>query len=269
VVGNSGSGIGVLGQCEAGVAVYGNSGTEVGVYGESRTKYGVYGHGLGPRQTGKADGAGVFGESQHFDGVFGISHAGPNDPGGAGAGVSGHNDAGGFAGFFEGNVTVTGALTAQNVEGSVTVTGTVTAHDVVLSNSDCAEDFDVAGQPEIGPGTVMVIDQEGALRQGSEAYDKKVAGVVSGGGDFKPGIVLGKQTSQARRMPIALVGRVYCKVDASYSPIEVGDLLTTSPTAGHAMKVTDPLMAIGSVIGKALRGLEKGQGLIPILVALQ
>ena len=266
VVGNSGSGIGVLGQCEAGVAVYGNSGTKAGIYGQSRTFQGVYGHGLGTRQTGSA---GVVGESDHFDGVFGISHAGPNDPGGAGAGVSGHNPAGGFAGFFDGNVTVTGTLTAQNIEGSVKVTGTVTAHDVVLSNSDCAEDFDVAGLSDVGPGTVMVIDQEGALREGHEAYDKKVAGVVSGGGDFKPGIVLGKQASQARRMPIALVGRVYCKVDASYSPIEVGDLLTTSPTAGHAMKVTDPIRALGSVVGKALRGLEEGQGLIPILVALQ
>jgi hypothetical protein len=65
------------------------------------------------------------------------------------------------------------------------------------------------------------------------------------------------------------MGKVYCKVDASYGEIEVGDLLTTSPTHGQAMKVIDPLKAFGSVIGKALRPFKEGQGLIPILIALQ
>ena len=70
-------------------------------------------------------------------------------------------------------------------------------------------------------------------------------------------------------MPVALVGKVYCKVDARYSPVEVGDLLTTSPTPGHAMKADDPMKAFGAVIGKALDSLKAGQTLIPILVALQ
>ena len=67
----------------------------------------------------------------------------------------------------------------------------------------------------------------------------------------------------------SLVGRTWCKVDASYSPIDVGDLLTTSPTAAHAMKATDQRRSFGAVIGKALRPLRAGQGLIPILIALQ
>jgi hypothetical protein len=58
-------------------------------------------------------------------------------------------------------------------------------------------------------------------------------------------------------------------VDANYSAIKVGDLLTTSPTAGHAMKATDHLQAFGSVIGKALGTKSEGQGIIPVLVALQ
>jgi hypothetical protein len=58
-------------------------------------------------------------------------------------------------------------------------------------------------------------------------------------------------------------------VDAQYGAIEVGDLLTTSSTPGHAMKTCDPLKAFGAVIGKALRPLTEGQGLIPILIALQ
>ena len=44
-------------------------------------------------------------------------------------------------------------------------------------------------------------------------------------------------------MPIALIGKVYCKVDANYSSIEIGDLLTTSDTPGYAMKAADPLKA--------------------------
>jgi|SRR5215813_11489638 len=115
----------------------------------------------------------------------------------------------------------------------------------------------------------MVIDNEGALLPSSQAYDKKVAGVISGAGNYKPGIVLDRQQIQDKRMPLALIGKVYCKVDAQYSPIEVGDLLTTSPTPGHAMKADDPLKAFGAVIGKALQPLATGQGLIPILVALQ
>jgi hypothetical protein len=66
-----------------------------------------------------------------------------------------------------------------------------------------------------------------------------------------------------------LLGKVYCKIDAQYSPTGVGDLLTTSPTPGHAMKVDDPLKAFGAVIGKALRPLRSGQELVPILIALQ
>jgi hypothetical protein len=151
-----------------------------------------------------------------------------------------------------------------HVNGDMIVTG-----DITLPNADCAEEFAVKHLEMIEPGTVMVLGEEGSLCQSTEAYDKKVAGVVSGAGDLKPGLILYKQSESTNRMPIALMGKVYCKVDADYAPIEVGDLLTTSPTAGHAMKATDPLQAFGTIIGKALRPLETGKGLIPILVALQ
>lgn len=151
-----------------------------------------------------------------------------------------------------------------HVNGDMIVTG-----DIVLQNADCAEEFVVKQLEMIEPGTVMVLGEEGSLCQSTEAYDKKVAGVVSGAGDLKPGLILDKQSESTNRMPIALMGKVYCKVDAQYAPIEVGDLLTTSPTLGHAMKATDPLKAFGTIIGKALRSLDTGTGLIPILVALQ
>jgi hypothetical protein len=141
--------------------------------------------------------------------------------------------------------------------------------DIILKNADCAEEFDISESEEVVPGSVMVFDQEGRLQQSREAYDKKVAGVISGAGNFQPGIVLDRKHSRLHRMPLALVGKVYCKADANFAPIEIGDLLTTSPTPGHAMKATDSAKAFGAVIGKALRPQKEGQGLIPMLIALQ
>ena len=63
----------------------------------------------------------------------------------------------------------------------------------------------------------MVIDQEGKLKQSSKTYDKRVAGVISGAGDYKPGLVLDKNQSHSSRKSISLMGKVYCKVDAESS----------------------------------------------------
>ncbi|MCU1453215.1 MAG: hypothetical protein JWN46_1361, partial [Acidimicrobiales bacterium] len=71
------------------------------------------------------------------------------------------------------------------------------------------------------------------------------------------------------RVPVALMGKVFCKVDASYGPVRVGDLLVTSPTQGHAMVGRDHQRRSGAMIGKAMANLDEGQALVPILVALQ
>jgi hypothetical protein len=162
-----------------------------------------------------------------------------------------------------------GAKYAAQFDGQVQVNGVLTATQDVVVGSDCAEDFDVASGTEIDAGTVMVLNEGGALKQSEDAYDRKVAGVISGAGDYEPGLILGRGDSSHKRMPLALVGKVYCKVDATYGAIEVGDLLTTSPTPGHAMRASDPVKAFGSVLGKALRPLHTGLGLIPVLVSLQ
>ncbi len=141
--------------------------------------------------------------------------------------------------------------------------------DIILRNADCAEDFDVADGIHIGPGTVVAIDENGDLRESREAYERTVAGVISGAGNFKPGIRLDQRETGKGRVPVALVGKVFCKADADFRAIRFGDLLASSPTPGHAMKAADPARAFGAVIGKALQPLESGQGLIPILVALQ
>lgn len=240
---------GVFGQSGPGVDTLPDSGsTKAGVYGKSSDSDGVHGQSYSANSAGVSGvsvngGMGVYGYSWNFDGVRGISHDKDH------AGVSGSNESGGPAGHFEGNVEVTG--------------------DITLINQDCAEDFNISSAHEIEPGTVMVIQEGDALEISQSPYDKRVAGVISGAGNLKPAVVLGKQSSQNKRMPLALLGKVYCKVDAGYSEVEVGDLLTTSPTPGHAMKAADPNRAFGAVIGKALQPLAEGRGLIPILIALQ
>ncbi len=141
--------------------------------------------------------------------------------------------------------------------------------DIVLNNADCAEEFDMS-EPTAEPGTVLVLDDEpGRLRPSDAPYDTRVAGVISGAGKFRPGIVLDRKASRAGRRPVALMGKVFCRVEANSSPVRPGTLLTTSETPGHAMAATDRDRAFGAVLGKALAGLESGCGLVPVLVALQ
>lgn len=273
--------------------VWGNSpsGNTVGVAGSSVSNDGVWGtstSGNGVEGT-STSGPGVSGSSQSGDGVSAVS-----------ATSNGLYAKGKPAGLFDGDVTVNGNLGVQSAvsaaslktsgqvnagsvatsgavtAGSLTTSGNVTANDVVLTGADLAEDFSTSDHPA-EPGTVMVINETGALDESCRAYDRRVAGVVSGAGSLRPGIVMdrarasGQGTAQGgcKRVSVALAGKVYCKVDADYAPVEVGDLLTTSPTPGHAMKADDRSKAFGAVIGKSLAPLGRGKGLVPVLVALQ
>jgi hypothetical protein len=137
-------------------------------------------------------------------------------------------------------------------------------------NADIAEDFDLEDDPaNAEPGTVLVIHPSGKLSACTEPYDTRVAGVVSGAGDLRPAIVLQRLQHLPDRSPLALVGKALCKVDAGFGGITAGDLLTTSATPGHAMKVADCTKALGAILGKALHPLDAGRGLVPVLVSLR
>jgi hypothetical protein len=109
-----------------------------------------------------------------------------------------------------------------------------------------------------------MIGADGALEPCGTAYDHRVAGVVSGAGGIRSAFVLNSR--DGHRAAIALMGTAYCKVDASSEAILAGDLLTTSATRGHAMKLVDAARGLGAILGKALRPLPDGRGLIPILL---
>lgn len=151
----------------------------------------------------------------------------------------------------------------------------------ITGGADLSEQFEVAvataggseAQPEqVRPGSVVSIDPNnpGKLVISNRAYDRRVAGIISGAGGVKPGMLMSQSGSFADgNHPVALTGRVYCLVDASYGPIKPGDLLTTSKTLGHAMRVISHAKAQGAIIGKAITGLKEGRGLVLVLVTLQ
>ena len=141
----------------------------------------------------------------------------------------------------------------------------------ITGGSDIVEPFNVKEEKTIQPGMIVVIDpyNPGGLKLSDTAYDRCVAGVLSGAGGVKPGLMLSQENVLQGDHQVALAGRVYGLCDASYGAIKPGDLLTTSPTPGHAMKVSDYEQAQGAILGKAMTYLEKGQGLVLILVSLQ
>ena len=140
----------------------------------------------------------------------------------------------------------------------------------IRGGADLAEPFAVSGD-NIPAGAVVVIDEHnpGRLKLSTQACDPKVAGIVSGAGGVRPGISMIQAETLAGGRNVALSGRVYALVDATKSPVAPGDLLTTSDTPGHAMKATDPVQAQGAILGKAMSRLEKGRGLVLVLVSLQ
>ncbi len=143
----------------------------------------------------------------------------------------------------------------------------------ITGGSDLSENFDVnAAQDELQSGMIVSIDPKnpGELVLARTAYDPTVAGVISGAGGVKTGMLMSQAGTKADgKHPVALTGRVYCHVDASFGAIQPGDRITTSTTPGHGMKATDRDRAFGSIIGKAMTGLADGKGLVLVLVNLQ
>lgn len=120
-------------------------------------------------------------------------------------------------------------------------------------------------------GDLLVIDPTGnrRLALAQQPYSTLVAGIYS----TKPGLLGSNskvdESTPQNEVPLAVVGIVPCKVTAENGAIRVGDLLVTSSIAGHAMKGTDRSRMLGAVVGKALEPLDKGTGVIQVLVTLQ
>ncbi|HXT62956.1 MAG TPA: hypothetical protein VN696_07970 [Pyrinomonadaceae bacterium] len=151
-----------------------------------------------------------------------------------------------------------------HVVGNIKVTGNINA-----KYQDVAEWVPSAEQ--LASGTVVVLDAttSNQVTSSTIAYDTRVAGVISA----QPGITLGEKSDE--KVLVATTGRVRVKVDASRAPINIGDLLVTSDIPGVAMKSEAvnlggvQIHRPGTIIGKALEPLAKGQGEILVLLSLQ
>jgi hypothetical protein len=148
--------------------------------------------------------------------------------------------------------------------------GTLQVQVLQINGADVAEPFEMATK-DLAKGSIVIIDENnpGRLTLSDRPYDQRVAGILSGANGVRSGICLSQQGFNAGGDNVALSGRVYALADASTGSIKPGDLLTTSSIPGHCMKATDHTKAQGSIIGKAMSSLEKGKGMVLVLVSLQ
>ncbi len=168
-----------------------------------------------------------------------------------------------------------GQIILRNAAGDATITidaehganGRIITQELEISGGmDLSEWFDVGGEAgAIRPGAVVCIDPKrpGRLVPSCRAYDRTVAGIISGAGGIRPGMMMGQRGHElSGEHAVALSGRVYCLADESGGAIAPGDLLTTSDVPGHCMKVTDAARAHGAIIGKAMSVANDGMVLV-------
>ncbi len=150
------------------------------------------------------------------------------------------------------------------------VVGDIKASGVIHAKYQDVAEW-VESSEQLTAGTVVVLDQSKSNQviSSTQSYDTRVAGVVSS----QPGITLGEKGDN--KVLVATTGRVKVKVDATKSPIQIGDLLVTSDVPGVAMK-SEPVELAGrkmhmpgTLIGKAIEPLAKGKGEILVLLSLQ
>ncbi len=138
--------------------------------------------------------------------------------------------------------------------------------------SDFAEEIlpSPAERVRLEPGDVLVAakDSDRSVTRSRKPYSTAVLGIYS----TAPGFI-GRETplesNSSETIPMAVIGIVPCKVSAENGPIRRGDLLTTSRTPGHAMRCASRQRCSGAIVGKALAALERGTGVIKVLVSLQ
>ena len=84
-----------------------------------------------------------------------------------------------------------------DVVGNIVATG-----DIRLRMPIAPKISTFANLSRLNPAQSWCLGEEGKLEQSQKAYDKRVTGVVSGAGHYKPGIVLDKQESSHTRNPL-------------------------------------------------------------------
>jgi hypothetical protein len=289
----SDSGTGLEGYTENAYGVYGYDGGSVqasgyGGYFSSLNGVGVYGYSGGARTHPNIYSPGVYGRSANGVGVYGRSDEstsswtsagvlgwGRANPGGkfftySGNIIEGWEDEYGngvslqrrFRVYYTGNVYADGSYNCGQSSNCLN-TGI---------GADVAERIDPSETLEPGSVVEIDLDNAGQFRLSRDPFSTRVVGVISTNpaitmnNNDLAGIERDERTDD--RPLLALVGQVPVRVSAENGPIVPGDLLVASSTPGHAMRGGEDPPA-GTVVGKALEGLESGTGVIQMLVMLQ
>jgi len=122
--------------------------------------------------------------------------------------------------------------------------------------ADLAENY--SADTEYEPGTVIVLGGAKEITTTATKGDTKVIGVVSD----KPAYLMNSELQGEFVTPVALTGRVPCKVIGKVQP---GDILVSSAIAGYAIVDNNP--TVGTVIGKAMGTKDStDRGTIEIVV---
>ncbi|MCB1581923.1 MAG: hypothetical protein KDI92_02590 [Xanthomonadales bacterium] len=232
----------------------------IGTYGiltnASATGSGVKG------QTNGTGGYGVWGQGgANAIGVLGQTNSNSR------AGVWAYNSSTGPAlrTESEGNLIEAWDLSPVNLRFKVDNAGNVSADGTFTSP---AADFAelLPAKPGLEPADVLVIDEMGHLSLSTEAYQKNLAGVYS----TKPAFMGGVQSDESdqNKVPLAVVGIIPVKVTTENGTIKPGDMLTSSNTAGYAMRA-DANAPNGTIIGKALGTMADDKGQVQMFVILQ
>ena len=258
VSGAAGAGTGVFGGSVSGTGVEGDSGSGVGVYAYSTSNNGLKG------VSGSA--AGVYATSTGT-GFAGSALIATNTIAGGTAlyayGISSSSAAAVITNDSPSNGDIIQGWNQAAVKFKVTTTGEVYAHGAFHPNGiDYSDRLPAA--PGLDAGDVVTIGADGLLHRSTHANATDVAGVYS----TKPGVV-GQEDDETRTtIPVALAGVIPVKASGENGAIRAGDLLVSSSTPGRAMRAP-PNPSPGSVIGKALAGLDHGTGEIAMLVMLR
>ncbi len=242
-----------------------------GISGENiEQSYGVLGHSAYIGIRGQSSGN-PGGEISKGCGVLGISRFGAG-----GVFASEHNysiiaDGFGRINDYDNSVNLIGNGDALFVNGKSEFNGKIHINNVKEKKGfpvNIVELFEIDDEEYVSSGDLLVVNENGGsiLSHSRTEYNRAVIGVVSG----NPTVIINNAGTEKKVYPVALAGKVLCKVDARNRPVKPGDLIVTSNTPGCGMAgVIDSFDKIGTVVGKALDSLEDGIGIIPLFLLSQ
>ena len=169
----------------------------------------------------------------------------------AGTGLSG--------GGSSGAVTITSNATDANTAGAIVARdgsgnfscNIMSGQATTARYADLAEIY--AADADYEPGTVVKFGGEKEITASDSDSDPAVAGVIS----TDPAHLM---NSEAEGLPVALAGRVPCKVAG---PVAKGDLIVS---AGDGRAKADNNAQAGRIIGKAIGSSDEDFGVVEVLV---